>query len=82
MIRLYNNDTGEKVGEISDDHLQFLIDHLEEESLEDQDYYLQRATVEILAEQGADARLLAVLRKALGDRDGVEIRWSRSSSGF
>jgi hypothetical protein len=82
MIRLYNSDTGEKMGEITDDHLQFLIDHLEEESLEDQDYYLQRGTVEMLADQGADAHLLAVLRKALGDGEGVEIRWSRSSSGF
>lgn len=82
MIRLYNTETGNKVGEISDDQLQFLIDHLEEESLEDQDYYLQRDTVEMLENQGADSRLLEVLRKALGDRDGIEIRWSRSSSGF
>ncbi|KPL16222.1 MAG: galactosyldiacylglycerol synthase [candidate division Zixibacteria bacterium SM23_81] len=82
MIRLYNNDTGEKIGEITDEQLQFLIDNLEEESLEDQDYYLQRGTVEMLAEKGADSRLLAVLRRAVGDREGVEIRWSRSSSGF
>ena len=82
MIRLYNTATGDKIGEITNDQLQFLIDHLEEESLEDQDYYLQRDTVEMLESQGADARLLDVLRKALGDRDGVEIRWSRSESGF
>jgi len=82
MIRLYNNDTGEKVGEIADEQLQFLIDHLEEESLEDTDYYLERATVDMLENQGADSRLLAVLRRALGEREAVEIRWSRSSSGF
>jgi hypothetical protein len=82
MIRLYDTETGDKIGQISDDQLQFLIDNLEEESLEDQDYYLQRATLEMLENQGADPRLLEVLRKALGDRDGVEIRWSRSSSGF
>ena len=82
MIRLYYNDTGDKVGEITDDQLQFLIDHLEEESLQDRDYYLERATVDMLESQGADARLLKVLRKALGERDGVEIRWSRSESGF
>jgi hypothetical protein len=81
MIRLYNTDTGDKVGEITDDQLQFLIDHLEEESLEDQDYYLQRATVDMLQDQGADSRLLDVLRRALGDRDEAEIRWSRSPSG-
>ena len=82
MIRLYNNETGDKIGQITDDQLQFLIDHLEEESLEDRDYYLQRDTLEMLENQGSDPRLLEVLRKALGDRDGVEIRWSRSSSGF
>ena len=80
MIRLTNNDTGAKIGEISDAQLQFLIDHLEEESLEDQDYYLHRATVDMLEEQGADAGLLEILRKALGEAEAVEIRWSRTES--
>ena len=82
MIRLHNNDTGAKIGEISDQQLQFLIDHLEEESLEDKDYYLHRATVDMLEEKGADAGLVEILRKALGEGEAVEIRWSRSESGF
>lgn len=78
MIKIYNNATDEFLGEITDAELQFLIDQLEEESLEDKDYYLNRATLEMLEKGGADPALMKVLRKALGDEDGVEIKWSRS----
>ena len=78
MIKVYNNATGELLGEITDVELQFLIDQLEEESLEDKDYYLNRATLKMLEKGGGDAALMKVLWKALGDDDGVEIKWSRS----
>ncbi len=48
MIKLKDKETGEMLGSISDDELQFLIDHLEEEFDEDTDYYLNRVTVEML----------------------------------
>ena len=78
MIKVYNNATGELLGEITDTELQFLIDQLEEESLEDKDYYLNRATLESFEKKGGDPAMMKVLWKALGDDDGVEIRWSRS----
>jgi hypothetical protein len=78
MINVYDNETGALLGAISDEDLQFLIDELEEESLEDQDYYLNRDTLEMLEKAGGQPKLLDLLRRALGDRDGVEIRWSRS----
>ena len=78
MIKVYNNATGELLGEITDVELQFLIDELEEESLEDKDYYLNRATLESFEKKGGDPAMMKVLWKALGDDDGVEIRWSRS----
>ena len=53
-------------------------DHLEEESGEDQDYYFSAATIDALEEEGADAELVALLRQALGDREGVELRWERA----
>ena len=77
MISVFDNDTGKEIGEITQDQLQFLIDMLEEESLEDQDYYLNRATIEMLEREGGDPGLIKMLRAALGDMDGVEIRWSR-----
>ncbi len=78
MIRVYNNDTKVYIGEITDDQLRFLIDKLEEESLEDQDYYLNRATIEMLGREGGDPGLVEMLRTALGDTEGVEIRWERA----
>ena len=54
-----------------------LLDNLEEESLEDTDYYITPDTLDYLATRGADARLVALLRQAIGDRDGIDIRWSK-----
>jgi processive 1,2-diacylglycerol beta-glucosyltransferase len=76
-IRVFNNDTGESLGTLTDEQLQFLIDQLEEEFPEDQDYWLNPSTLSLLEKAGADAELLALLRRALGDGEGVEIRWSR-----
>ncbi len=76
MINVFDQSTGNQIGTISNDQLQFLIDQLEEETEEDQDYAITRMTVEFLAEQGADPELLALLRRALGDKDEVTIRWS------
>lgn len=77
MVDLYDNETGVLIGSISDEELQFLIDELEEESLEDQDYYLNRATLEMLENTGGHPGLVDMIRKAMGDREGIEIRWSR-----
>jgi hypothetical protein len=41
MVYLYNQTTG-VLREISDEALQFLVDQLEEESLEDRDYSITR----------------------------------------
>ena len=78
-ITLYDNDTGDELGRISDTQLQFLIDQLEEETLTDQDYYLNATTVEFLVTNGADADLMELLRNAIAGKDGVEIRWQRDS---
>jgi processive 1,2-diacylglycerol beta-glucosyltransferase len=78
MIRLYDNESGAPIGEIDEAQLQFLVDHLEEESPDDRDYYVDGPTLDAFAEEGADAALLALLRKALGERDDMEIRWTRT----
>jgi processive 1,2-diacylglycerol beta-glucosyltransferase len=77
MAKLYDKDTGALLGEITDDELQFLADQLEEEDEEDTDYYLNADTVEMLAEAGAPSPLLDLLRRAIGEKSEVEIRWSR-----
>ena len=78
MIQLRNKETGALIGDITEEQLQFLIDHLEEESDEDTDYYLNRATLELLKEKGLDAPFLKLLEEAFGDREDLEIEWSRS----
>lgn len=77
MIQLYDNTTQVPLGIITEQQLQFLQDRLEEESSDDQDYYINRTTLETFAQSGADAALLDLLRQGLGDREDMEIRWSR-----
>ena len=78
MIQLNDKDTGAFIGTITEDSLQFLIDQLEEESEEDQDYYINEATLDIFEENEADKALVSLLRGALKGRTEMEIRWSRS----
>ena len=77
MIDVYNVATNQKLGSITDAELQVLIDGLEEESSEDQDYYVDAATIDLLGDGRASDHLLGLLRNAVGSSDGVEIRWER-----
>lgn len=76
-IQLLDRETGALLGEITREQLQVLIDQLEEESIDDQDYFINRPTIEMLEER-ADAKLLELLREGLGDRDEMEIRWQEA----
>lgn len=76
MITLYNKDSGARIGELSDQQLQDLIDLLVEESSDDRDYWIDAATLEHLEAQDADTDLLATLRRLLEEfPDGYEIEW-------
>jgi hypothetical protein len=77
MIELRDKESGDVLGKLTEGQLQFLIDHLEEESETDQDYYLNQYTIEMLEEQGADPQLISLLRKGMGEREEMEIFWSR-----
>jgi hypothetical protein len=80
MIDLFNNDTNQLIGSITEAELQTLIDRLEEESDTDQDYFIDQATLDLLGDGTATDHLLQTLRSAIGTTDGVEIRWARRSS--
>ncbi len=75
MPKLKRIDTDEEIGEITDKQLDFLVDQLEEEHDEDQDYFVDKDTLELLSDNGADPELLALLEKALGDDDSMDIAW-------
>ena len=75
MPRLIRLDTGDDIGQISDEQLRFLVEQLEEEHDDDTDYYIDRDTLELLSDNGADPELLAMLEKAIGDDDSMDIAW-------
>jgi hypothetical protein len=75
MPRLIRVDTGDEIGEIKDEQLQFLIDQLEEEHDEDKDYYIDKDTLELLSDNGADPELIAMIEKAMGDDESIDIAW-------
>ena len=61
MIQLYDKETGASLGAITEEQLQFLADQLEEESPQDQDYYINEPTLDAFEEAGADPALVALL---------------------
>lgn len=77
MIKLFDKDTSNYVGEITETQLKFLMDNLEEESLTDEDYYFNVATIEMFKERGADENLINLLERAVGSRGEAELRWKR-----
>jgi hypothetical protein len=77
MIDLYDAGTNQLLGNITDADLKVLQDALEEESLQDQDYYITSATIDVIADGKATEHLVHLLRKAVGTAEGVDIRWQR-----
>jgi len=75
MPRLIRLDKEVEIGEISKEQLAFLVEQLEEEHDEDQDYYIDRDTLELLSDNGAEPELVALLEKAIGDDDEMDIAW-------
>jgi hypothetical protein len=76
MIQLRDKGTGHVLGTITRAQLDFLIEHLEEESEDDRDYYLNSTTLDALAKKSTDAGFIGLLRAALGSRPDMEIEWS------
>lgn len=80
MVKVFNKATDELLGRINDDELAFLQDQLEEDRLNDNDYYLRRETIdEFAASAGATEHLVNVLRTGLRNDESIEIRWERAA---
>ena len=75
MPRLIRLDTGDEIGKIDDKQLAFLVEQLEEEHDDDKDYFVDRETLELLSDNGADPDLLALLEKGLAGDDEMDISW-------
>lgn len=77
MIELRDKETKQSLGTITEEQLQFLNSQLEEESETDHDYYINLDTLDLFQEKQIDPQLLDLLRRALGDREEMEVEWSR-----
>ncbi len=77
MISLREKGTEKPLGSISEDQLQFLINQLEEEWLEDHDYSITTLLLDSFDAEGSEPELVALLRAAMGDKEEIEIIWSK-----
>lgn len=75
MPRLIRIDTDDEIGTISDAQKKFLAEQLEADHEEDTDHFIDRETLELMSDNGADPELLAMLEKAIGDDDEMKIAW-------
>ena len=77
LIDLFLSESGTKLGSITERDLEVLMAGLEEESASDRDYYIDTATIDVLADGRATDHLVGLLRAAVGSGPGVDIRWER-----
>jgi len=77
MIELHDKETGALVAVIGEAELALLIEGLEEEDSEDKDYYIDTATLHLLADVGFNKEILQTIGHALGEREGMDVVWTR-----
>jgi hypothetical protein len=75
MPRVTRIDNDVEIGTFTDAQLQFLIAQLEEDHGDDKEYFIDRDTLELLSDNGADPELLAMLEKGLAGDDEMDITW-------
>ena len=78
MVTLKDKNTNAWLGSVSYAQLQFLINELNDEYKNGQEYLVNRDSLEILKQQGAEAALTKVIEKAMGDKDKIEFYWIKS----
>ncbi len=76
-VELLDSDTRNVIGRITEEQLRQLQDALEEDVDAPDAYYIGAGTIDLLEDQQLDAPVIAMLRKALGEREGMQVRWSR-----
>lgn len=75
MIRLYDNDNDSEIGQISEAQLDFLQEQLVEDVIDAYTFDLSPASIGSLELNGAEADLIVLLRKAIGTRTSMEVRY-------
>lgn len=75
MVRIYDNDNETEIGTISDAQLDLLQEELIEESIDAYTFDVSGAAIDSLEMNGGDTTLIAMLRRALGSRSSMELRF-------
>ena len=75
MIKLFDNETDTEIGTITEDELVLLQTELVEETLDAYTYNIAPTTIQSLEHNGADPKLISILRGALGTRTSMEVRY-------
>jgi hypothetical protein len=78
MIKIFDLESNQLLTELSDEEFAMLAEALEEESIEDSDYYLHISDVEYLEENETSPALIAKLKSMLEGREDREIKFLRS----
>jgi processive 1,2-diacylglycerol beta-glucosyltransferase len=76
-VAIFDQRTGVLLGALSEEQFAFLASHLEQESADDDDFYINEALIESLRHASADAQLLDLLQQAIGADGEGDIRWDR-----
>lgn len=75
MVRIYDNDNETEIGTISEAQLDLLQEELIEESIDACTFDVSGAAIDSLEMNGGDTTLIAMLRRALGPRSSMELRF-------
>jgi hypothetical protein len=74
MPTLHDVSSGALLGAVSEEDVKMLVDQLEEESSQDDDYFIDTNTIDMLQQAGASESLVALLRTAVGTSGGIDVR--------
>ncbi len=74
MIRLFDGDSDAEIGEISEEQFGLMQESLVEETLDEYSYSIDAAALSTLESSGAEANVVNLLRRALGERTSMEVR--------
>jgi hypothetical protein len=75
MIRLYDNDNECEIGPITEAQLDFLQEQLVEDAIDAYTFDLTPGSIDSLEMSGGEAELVAMLRKFIGSRASMEVRY-------
>ena len=75
MIRFFDNENENEIGEITEVQLDQLVEELADESLDEYTYNINPKVISYLEGNGADSGLISLLKRALGSRTSMELRY-------